>query len=256
MAKSKSKQESPEEIKSKARDIALATIEKQYGKGAVIKMDDSYTMDVPAWKTGILGVDLALGVAIPKGRIIEIYGPESSGKTTLTLHIAANVQKQGGTVGFVDAEYALDTGYARNLGVDIEDLDISQPDSGEQALNILQIMVESNAYDLLIVDSVAALTPLKEIEGEVGDSHMGLHARMMSQSLRKLTASIAKSNCTVIFINQLRMKIGVMFGNPETTTGGRALPFYSSQRIDIRRINLINFNLIRIIENNIELLQM
>jgi recombination protein RecA len=239
MAKSKTKQTaaSPADDRVKAREIVRAEIEKEYGKGSLIKLGDTdYRVDIPAIGTGIMGIDLALGVSIPQGRIIEIFGPESSGKTTLTLHIAAECQKRGGTVGFIDAEHALDTGYARDLGVNIKEMDISQPDSGEQGLAITEKLVRSGAYDLLIVDSVAALTPQKELDGEMGDSHMGLQARMMSQALRKITGAIAKTNCTVIFINQLRMKIGVMFGNPETTTGGRALPFYSSQRIDIRRI--------------------
>lgn len=226
--------------KDKARDIVRAQIEKQFGKGSLIRIgEDDYKVDIPSIGTGILGIDLALGVPIPKGRIIEIYGPESSGKTTLTLHIAAQCQRAGGNVAFIDAEHALDTGYAANLGVDVKDMDISQPDSGEQGLAITEMLTRSHAYDLIIVDSVAALTPQKELDGDMGDSHVGLQARMMSQALRKITGAIAKSNTTVIFINQLRMKIGVMFGNPETTTGGRALPFYASQRIDIRRIGTI-----------------
>lgn len=227
--------------KAKALDLALSTIEKQFGKGAIMKLDGTQQQEkVPAIPTGCLGIDLALGIGgIPKGRIIEIYGPESSGKTTLTLHIAAECQKQGGTVAFVDAEHALDTAYASKLGVDIPNTLISQPDSGEQALEIADMLVRSGAVNLLIIDSVAALTPRAELEGEMGDSHMGLQARLMSQALRKLTGSISRSNCTVIFINQLRMKIGVMFGNPETTTGGNALKFYSSVRMDIRRIGAI-----------------
>jgi len=227
--------------KKKALDLALSTIEKQFGKGAIMKLDqDGKQAKVPAIPTGCLSLDLALGIGgIPKGRIIEIYGPESSGKTTLTLHIAAEAQKQGGTVAFIDAEHALDTVYAEKLGVDIPNTLISQPDSGEQALEITDMLVRSGAVDLLIVDSVAALTPRAELEGEMGDSHMGLQARLMSQALRKLTGSISRSNCTVIFINQLRMKIGVMFGNPETTTGGNALKFYSSVRLDIRRTGAI-----------------
>lgn len=223
--------------KTKALDLALASIEKQFGKGAIMKLDGSEKQEkIPVIPTGCLGLDIALGVGgIPKGRIIEIYGPESSGKTTLTLHIAAECQKQGGTVAFVDAEHALDTVYAEKLGVDIPNTLISQPDSGEQALEITDMLVRSGAVDLLIVDSVAALTPRAELEGDMGDSHMGLQARLMSQALRKLTGSISRSNCTVIFINQLRMKIGVMFGNPETTTGGNALKFYSSVRLDIRK---------------------
>lgn len=227
--------------KAKALDLALSTIEKQFGKGAIMRLDGSKPqVKTPVIPTGCLGLDLALGVGgIPKGRIVEIYGPESSGKTTLTLHIAAQCQQQGGTVAFVDAEHALDTGYASKLGVDIPNTLISQPDSGEQALEITDMLVRSGAVDLLIVDSVAALTPRAELEGDMGDSHMGLQARLMSQALRKLTGSISRSNCTVIFINQLRMKIGVMFGNPETTTGGNALKFYSSVRLDIRRIGAI-----------------
>jgi recombination protein RecA len=223
--------------KSKALDLALAAIEKQFGKGAIMKLGDVQSREkIPTISTGCLGLDIALGVGgIPQGRIIEIYGPESSGKTTLTLHIAAECQKAGGTVAFVDAEHALDTAYAAKLGVDIPKLLISQPDSGEQALEITDMLVRSGAVNLLIVDSVAALTPRAELEGDMGDSHMGLQARLMSQALRKLTGSIARSNCTVIFINQLRMKIGVMFGNPETTTGGNALKFYASVRLDIRR---------------------
>jgi recombination protein RecA len=223
--------------KKKALDLALSTIEKQFGKGAIMRLDSAEAAEkIPAISTGSLGIDLALGVGgIPQGRIIEIYGPESSGKTTLTLHIASECQKAGGTVAFIDAEHALDTVYAAKLGVDIPNTLISQPDSGEQALEIADMLVRSGAVNLLIVDSVAALTPKAELEGDMGDSHMGLQARLMSQALRKLTGSIARSNCTVIFINQLRMKIGVMFGNPETTTGGNALKFYASVRMDIRR---------------------
>ena len=220
---------------AKALDIALASIEKQFGKGSIFKLGEEQVHEqVQSIGTGILGIDIALGQPIPKGRIIEIYGPESSGKTTLTLHIAAECRKQGGTVAFVDAEHTLDTGYASDLGVDIPNTLISQPDNGEQALEITNTLVSSGAVDLVIVDSVAALTPQKELEGDMGDSHMGLQARMMSQAMRKLTGAIAGSNTTVIFINQLRMKIGVMFGNPETTTGGNALKYYASQRIDIR----------------------
>lgn len=226
--------------KKKALDLALSTIEKQFGKGAIMKLDGENKIKTPVISTGSLGIDLALGVGgIPQGRIIEIYGPEASGKTTLTLHIAAECQKEGGTVAFIDAEHALDTGYASKLGVDIPNTLISQPDNGEQALEIADMLVRSGAVNLLIVDSVAALTPRAEIEGDMGDSHMGLQARLMSQALRKLTGSISKSNCTVVFINQLRMKIGVMFGNPETTTGGNALKFYASVRLDIRRIGAI-----------------
>ena len=227
--------------KKKALDLALSTIEKQFGKGAIMRLDAGSTPEkIPSISTGSLGIDLALGVGgIPQGRIIEIYGPESSGKTTLTLHIAAECQKAGGTVAFIDAEHALDTNYASKLGVDIPNTLISQPDSGEQALEITDMLVRSGAVNLLIIDSVAALTPKAELEGDMGDSHMGLQARLMSQALRKLTGSISRSNCTVIFINQLRMKIGVMFGNPETTTGGNALKFYASVRMDIRRIGAL-----------------
>ena len=236
-----SKTPTGESNKKKALDLALSTIEKQFGKGAIMKLDGTGApTKMPSIPTGCLSLDLALGIGgIPKGRIIEIYGPESSGKTTLTLHIAAECQKQGGTVAFVDAEHALDTGYAAKLGVDIPNTLISQPDSGEQALEITDMLVRSGAVDLLIVDSVAALTPRAELEGDMGDSHMGLQARLMSQALRKLTGSISRSNCTVIFINQIRMKIGVMFGNPEVTTGGNALKFYSSVRLDIRRTGAI-----------------
>ena len=235
-----SKTMSNDNNKKKALDLALSTIEKQFGKGAVMKLDNQEQEKIPAISTSCLSLDLALGIGgIPKGRIVEIYGPESSGKTTLTLHIAAECQKAGGTVAFIDAEHALDTNYAGKLGMDIPNTLISQPDSGEQALEITDMLVRSGAVDLLIVDSVAALTPRAELEGEMGASHMGLQARLMSQALRKLTGSISRSNCTVIFINQLRMKIGVMFGNPETTTGGNALKFYSSVRLDIRRIGAI-----------------
>lgn len=224
--------------KLKALDAAIAQIEKQYGKGTVMKLGDpSSQMNIETIPTGSLSLDLALGLGgIPKGRIVEIYGPESSGKTTVTLHMIAEVQKRGGIAGFIDAEHALDPVYARNIGVDIDNLYISQPDCGEQALEITETMVRSGAVDIIIVDSVAALVPKAEIDGEMGDSHVGLQARLMSQALRKLTAVISKSNCTVVFINQLREKVGVMFGNPETTTGGRALKFYSSVRLDVRRI--------------------
>jgi len=226
--------------KQKALELAISGIEKQFGKGSIMKMGTKPTEDIPVIPTGCLSLDLALGVGgIPKGRIIEIFGPESSGKTTLTLHIAAQCQKEGGTVAFIDAEHALDTKYATKLGLNLESTLISQPDCGEQALEIADMLVRSGAVSLLIVDSVAALTPRAELEGDMGDSHMGLQARLMSQALRKLTASISRSNSTVIFINQLRMKIGVMFGNPETTTGGNALKFYSSVRLDIRRIGAI-----------------
>ena len=224
--------------KMKALDAALAQIEKQYGKGSIMKLGDKGTsMDVEIVPTGALSLDLALGLGgIPRGRIIEIYGPESSGKTTVTLHMIAEVQKRGGIAGFIDAEHALDPAYARNIGVDIDNLYISQPDNGEQALEITETMVRSGAVDIVVVDSVAALVPKAEIDGDMGDSHVGLQARLMSQALRKLTAVISKSNCIVIFINQLREKVGVMFGSPETTTGGRALKFYASIRLDIRRI--------------------
>ena len=226
------------EEKQKALEAALGHIEKQYGKGSVMKLGDSSShMQVEAIPTGSLGLDIALGVGgVPKGRIIEIYGPESSGKTTVALHMVSEVQKRGGIAGFIDAEHALDPVYAKNIGVDIDNLYISQPDNGEQALEITETMVRSGAIDIVVVDSVAALVPKAEIDGDMGDSHVGLQARLMSQALRKLTAVISKSNCTVIFINQLREKVGVMFGNPETTTGGRALKFYSSVRLDVRRI--------------------
>ena len=226
------------EDKLKALDAALGQIEKQFGKGSVMKLGDSgKNMNVQTVPTGSLSLDIALGLGgVPRGRIIEIYGPESSGKTTVALHMVAEVQKRGGIAGFVDAEHALDPAYAKNIGVDIDELYISQPDNGEQALEITETMVRSGAMDIIIVDSVAALVPKAEIEGDMGDSHVGLQARLMSQALRKLTAVISKSICTVIFINQLREKVGVMFGNPETTTGGRALKFYSSVRLDVRRI--------------------
>ncbi len=225
----------------KALDAALGQIERQFGKGAVMKLGDpSVQMNVETIPTGSLSLDLALGLGgIPKGRVIEIYGPESSGKTTVTLHMIAEVQKRGGIAGFIDAEHALDPIYAKNIGVDIDNLYISQPDCGEQALEITETMVRSGAVDIIVVDSVAALVPKAEIDGDMGDSHVGLQARLMSQALRKLTAVISKSNCTVIFINQLREKVGVMFGNPETTTGGRALKFYSSVRLDVRRIEAL-----------------
>lgn len=224
--------------KLKALDAALGQIEKQFGKGAVMKLGDpAARMDIETIPTGSLSLDIALGLGgIPKGRVVEIYGPESSGKTTVTLHMIAEVQRSGGIAGFIDAEHALDPVYARNIGVDVDNLYISQPDNGEQALEITETMVRSGALDIVVVDSVAALVPKAEIEGDMGDSHVGLQARLMSQALRKLTAVISKSNCTVVFINQLREKVGVMFGNPETTTGGRALKFYSSVRLDVRRI--------------------
>ena len=226
------------EEKLKALDAALTQIERQYGKGAVMKLGHpSAQMNVETIPTGSLSLDIALGLGgIPKGRIIEIYGPESSGKTTVTLHMIAEVQQRGGIAGFIDAEHALDPVYAKNIGVDVDNLYISQPDNGEQALEITETMVRSGAIDIVVVDSVAALVPKAEIDGDMGDSHVGLQARLMSQALRKLTAVISKSNCTVILINQLREKVGVMFGNPETTTGGRALKFYSSVRLDVRRI--------------------
>lgn len=222
--------------KTKALGLALDTIEKQFGKGSIMKLGEAHKVNVETIPTGSLSLDLALGGGIPKGRVIEIYGPESSGKTTLTLHAIAEVQKAGGTAAFIDAEHALDPAYAKRIGVDIENLLLSQPDNGEQALEITETLVRSNAVDLIVVDSVAALVPRAEIEGDMGDSHMGLQARLMSQALRKLTGVISRSKATVIFINQIRMKIGVMFGNPETTTGGNALKFYSSVRMDIRRI--------------------
>ena len=225
------------EDKLKALDAAIAKIEKDHGKGSIMKLGDSRAqMNVDSTPTGSLSLDIALGLGgVPKGRIVEIYGPESSGKTTVALHMVAEVQKRGGIAGFIDAEHALDPVYAKNIGVDIDNLYISQPDSGEQALEITETMVRSGAVDIIIVDSVAALVPKQEIEGDMGDTHVGLQARLMSQALRKLTPVISKSNCVVIFINQLREKVGVMFGNPETTTGGRALKFYSSVRMDVRR---------------------
>ena len=247
--------------KMKALDAALGQIEKQYGKGAVMKLGDSgANMNIETVPTGSLSLDIALGLGgIPKGRIIEVYGPESSGKTTGTLHMIAEVQKRGGIAGFIDAEHALDPVYAKNIGVDIDNLYISQPDSGEQALEITETMVRSGAIDIVVVDSVAALVPKAEIDGDMGDSHVGLQARLMSQALRKLTAVISKSSCVVIFINQLREKIGVMFGNPETTTGGRALKFYASVRMDVRRIETLkqagnvvgNRTRIKIVKNKI-----
>ncbi len=247
--------------KLKALDAALANIEKQFGKGAVMKLgDSSANMNVETIPTGSLSLDIALGMGgIPKGRIIEVYGPESSGKTTVALHMVAEVQKRGGIAGFIDAEHALDPAYAKNIGVDIDNLYISQPDNGEQALEITETMVRSGAVDIVIVDSVAALVPKAEIDGDMGDSHVGLQARLMSQALRKLTAVISKSNCVVIFINQLREKVGVMFGNPETTTGGRALKFYSSIRLDVRRVESLkqggeiigNHTRIKVVKNKI-----
>ena len=226
--------------KMKALELTLGKLEKTYGKGVVMKLGDKVVEDIASIPTGSINLDLALGIGgYPRGRVIEIYGPESSGKTTLTIHAIAEVQKQGGVAAFIDAEHAFDASYAAALGVDVDNLYISQPDNGEQALEIADHLISSGAVDLVVVDSVAALTPKSEIEGEMGDSKMGLHARLMSQALRKLTATISKTQCTVIFINQLRMKIGVMFGNPETTTGGNALKFYASVRLDIRRIGAI-----------------
>ena len=229
------------EEKMKALDAALANIEKQFGKGSVMKLGDStVNMNIETVPTGSLSLDIALGLGgVPKGRVVEIYGPESSGKTTVALHMVAEVQKRGGIAGFIDAEHALDPVYAKNIGVDIDNLYISQPDSGEQALEITETMVRSGAVDIIIVDSVAALVPKAEIDGDMGDSHVGLQARLMSQALRKLTPVVSKNNCIVIFINQLREKVGVMFGNPETTTGGRALKFYSSVRMDVRKIETL-----------------
>lgn len=249
------------EEKQKALEAALGHIEKQYGKGSVMKLGESgANMQVETVPTGSLSLDIALGVGgVPKGRIIEIYGPESSGKTTVALHMVAEVQKRGGIAGFIDAEHALDPVYAKNIGVDIDNLYISQPDNGEQALEITETMVRSGAVDIVIVDSAAALVPKAEIDGDMGDSHVGLQARLMSQALRKLTAVISKSNCVVIFINQLREKVGVMFGNPETTTGGRALKFYSSIRLDVRRVETLkqggemvgNHTRIKVVKNKV-----
>ena len=230
-----------DENKKKALDAALAQIEKQYGKGSIMRMDDSSVVEgIQSVSTGSLGLDIALGIGgLPRGRVVEVYGPESSGKTSLTLSVIAQMQKIGGTAAFIDAKHALDTQYAAKLGVNIEDLLVSQPDTGEQALEITDMLVRSGSVDMIVIDSVAALTPRAEIEGDMGDSHMGLQARLMSQALRKLTSQIQRTNTLVIFINQLRMKIGVMFGNPETTTGGNALKFYASVRLDIRRIGAI-----------------
>lgn len=240
-AKGKTEGKGLDENKRKALESALAQIEKQYGKGSIMKLGDKGgSMNVETSPTGSLSLDIALGLGgVPKGRVVEVYGPESSGKTTVALHMVAEVQKRGGIAGFIDAEHALDPVYAKNIGVDIDNLYISQPDSGEQALEITETMVRSGAVDIIIVDSVAALVPKAEIEGDMGDSHVGLQARLMSQALRKLTSHISKSNCIVIFINQLREKVGVMFGNPETTTGGRALKFYSSIRLDVRKIETL-----------------
>ena len=246
--------------RDRAIEQAITQIEKQFGRGSIMKMGEEKLIDIPAISTGSLALDLALGIGgVPRGRVIEIFGPESSGKTTLALHIAAEAQVKGGAVAFVDAEHALDVIYARKLGVDVDSLLVSQPDTGEQALDITEILVRSGAIDVLIIDSVAALVPRAEIEGDMGDHHMGLQARLMSQALRKLTATINKSHTCVIFINQIRMKIGVMFGSPETTTGGNALKFYSSQRLDIRRIGAIkdgdqivgNRTRVRVVKNKV-----
>jgi recombination protein RecA len=246
--------------KQKALDAALSQIEKSFGKGSIMKLGKQEALEVEATSTGSLGLDIALGVGgLPRGRVIEIFGPESSGKTTLTLHVIAEAQKKGGTCAFIDAEHALDPVYARKLGVNVDELLISQPDTGEQALEIADTLVRSGAIDILVIDSVAALVPKAELEGEMGDSHMGLQARLMSQALRKLTGSISKSNTTIIFINQIRMKIGVMFGNPETTTGGNALKFYASVRLDIRRVGAIkdkeevigNLTRVKVVKNKV-----
>lgn len=239
MVKAKELEEKKDETSDKAKALGLAInhIEKQFGKGSIMKLGEGYKVDIPSIPTGSLPLDIALGVGgLPRGRVIEIYGPEASGKTTLTLSVMAQAQKRGGQAAFIDAEHAFDAPYAEKIGVNLDDLLISQPDTGEQGLDIAETLVRSNAVDVIAIDSVAALTPRAEIEGDMGDSHMGLHARLMSQALRKLTAAISKSKTCVIFINQIREKIGVMFGNPETTTGGRALKFYSSVRIDLRRI--------------------
>ncbi|MBU4376032.1 MAG: recombinase RecA, partial [Candidatus Omnitrophica bacterium] len=233
----KKTEKSEKSDKAKALDLAIEQIEKHFGKGSIMKLGADYHVNIPAIPTGSIGIDAALGVGgVPRGRVIEIFGPEASGKTTLTLSIIAQSQKQGGQAAFIDAEHAFDSTYAKKIGVNLDDLLISQPDTGEQALDITETLVRSNAVDVVVIDSVAALTPRAEIEGEMGQSHMGLQARLMSQALRKLTAAISKSKTCVIFINQIREKIGVMFGNPETTTGGRALKFYASIRIDLRRI--------------------
>jgi recombination protein RecA len=228
--------------KDQALQLAVDQIEKQFGKGSIMRLGESHKIDVETTPTGSISLDLALGGGIPRGRVIEVYGPESSGKTTLCLHAVAEIQKGGGTAAYVDAEHALDPAYAKRIGVDTDNLLLSQPDSGEQALEVVEALVRSNAVDIIVVDSVAALVPQAEIEGDMGDAHMGLQARLMSQALRKLTSVISKTKCTVIFVNQLRMKIGIMFGNPETTTGGQALKFYSSVRMDIRRISQIKQN--------------
>lgn len=233
------KKKSEDDGKKQALGLAVDQIEKQFGKGSIMKLGEANKIEIETYSTGSISLDLALGGGIPKGRVIEVYGPESSGKTTLALHAIAEVQKAGGTAAFIDAEHALDPQYAKKIGVDIDSLLISQPDTGEQALEILETLVRSSAVDIVVIDSVAALVPQAEIDGDMGDSHMGLQARLMSQALRKLTGIVSKTNCTVVFINQIRMKIGVMFGNPETTSGGNALKFYSSVRMDIRRIGQI-----------------
>ena len=234
--KTKDDSAKPSSGKAQALKLAVDTIEKQFGTGSIMRLGDAHKVNVETIPTGALSLDIALGGGIPKGRVIEIYGPEASGKTTVCLHIVAEVQKAGGTAAYVDAEHALDPPYAKRIGVDTDNLLLSQPDSGEQALEVVETLVRSNAVDIIVVDSVAALVPQAEIEGDMGDAHMGLQARLMSQALRKLTGVISRTKCTVIFVNQLRMKIGIMFGNPETTTGGMALKFYSSVRMDIRRI--------------------
>ncbi len=259
MADVKDEPKNATEGKVKALGLALDQIEKQFGKGSIMKLGEARRVQVECIPTGSLSLDLALGGGIPKGRVVEIYGPESSGKTTLTLHAIAEVQKQGGTAAFIDAEHALDPAYAKRIGVDVDNLLLSQPDNGEQALEIVETLVRSNAVDLIVVDSVAALVPRAEIEGEMGDAHMGLQARLMSQALRKLTGVISRSKGTVVFINQIRMKIGVMFGNPETTTGGNALKFYASVRMDIRRVTQIkqgetvigNHTRVKVVKNKI-----
>ncbi|HLA49122.1 MAG TPA: recombinase RecA [Candidatus Saccharimonadales bacterium] len=234
--KTKDDSAKPSSGKAQALKLAVDTIEKQFGTGSIMRLGDAHKVNVETIPTGALSLDIALGGGIPKGRVIEIYGPEASGKTTVCLHIVAEVQKAGGTAAYVDAEHALDPPYAKRIGVDTDNLLLSQPDSGEQALEVVETLVRSNAVDIIVVDSVAALVPQAEIEGDMGDAHMGLQARLMSQALRKLTGVISRTKCTVVFVNQLRMKIGIMFGNPETTTGGMALKFYSSVRMDIRRI--------------------
>lgn len=239
MTEGKTKTPAANDERKKALELALSQVEKSFGTGSIMRLGESTHMNVETIPTGSLSLDLALGGGIPKGRVIEIYGPESSGKTTLALHVISEIQRQGGQAAFIDAEHALDPAYAKKIGVDIDNLLLSQPDAGEQALEITETLVRSNAVDIIVIDSVAALVPRAEIEGEMGDPQMGLQARLMSQALRKLTSVISKSNCTVIFLNQLRMKIGVMFGNPETTTGGQALKFYASVRLDIRRIGSI-----------------